>query len=154
MDRLNNDQVSAIIWFACGAFIAWASGGYGLGTLASPGSGFITFLAGLGICFFSFIGLVDATLRARKGIRWQPVMRDLDWGKALWVLGALTAYALLLSRLGFILCTALFVGFMLRVVKPQGWPVVVAGGILAALGTYGIFELWLKAQLPRGPLGF
>jgi hypothetical protein len=154
MPRFINDQVSAIIWFASGGVIAWGSMGYGLGSLASPGSGFITFLAGLGICFFSFIGLVEATLRQRKGGRWKPVMKGLDWGKAFLVMGALTAYALLLSGLGFIICTALFVGFMLRVVKPQGWPVVIAGGVLAALGTYGIFELWLKAQLPRGPLGF
>ncbi len=154
MSRFNNDQVSAILWFASGGIIAWGSVGYGLGSLASPGSGFITFLAGMGICFFSFIGLMEASLRQRKGGRWKPVMKGLEWGKAFLVMGALTAYALLLSGLGFIICTALFVGFMLRVVKPQGWPVAIAGGILAALGTYGIFELWLKAQLPRGPLGF
>jgi len=154
MPRFNNDQVSTIIWFASGGFIAGGSLGYGLGTLASPGSGFITFLAGLGICFFSFIGLLEATLRKRKGGGWKPVMKDLAWGKAFLVMGALAAYALLLSRLGFIICTALFVGFMLRVVKPQSWPVVIAGGILAALGTYAIFELWLQAQLPSGPLGF
>ena len=81
-------------------------------------------------------------------------MKGFDWGKAFLVMGALTAYALLLSRLGFILCTALFVGFMLRVVKPQSWPAVIAGAVLAALGTYAIFELWLQAQLPSGPLGF
>lgn len=154
MPRVNNDQVSTMIWFACGAIIARGSVSYGLGTLASPGSGFITFLAGLGICFFSFLGLVDGTLRNRKGVGWQPVIKDLKWGKALLVMGALTAYALLLSRLGFIICTALFVGFMLRAVKPQGWPLVISGGVLAALGTYGIFELWLQAQLPQGPLGF
>ena len=154
MPGLNNDQVSTIIWFACGGLIAWASIGYGLGTLASPGSGFITFLAGLGICFFSFIGLADATLKGRKGAKWQPVMKNLDWGRAFRVLVALIAYALLLPRLGFITCTAIFVGFMLRAVKPQRWPVVFAGGVLAALGTYGIFELWLKAQLPKGFLGF
>jgi hypothetical protein len=154
MLKLNNDQFSTILWLIGGGFVAWTSAGYGLGTLAAPGSGFITFLAGSGICFFSFIGLLDATLRKRKGVGWQPIVKDLSWEKALWVLGALTAYALLLSRLGFIICTALFVGFMLRVVKPQGWPVVFTGGVLAALGTYAIFELWLKAQLPRGPLGF
>ena len=154
MFRLNNDQVSTILWLIGGGFVAWASVGYGLGTLAAPGSGFITFLAGSGICFFSFIGIMDATLRKQKGVGWQPIVKDLRWEKALLVLGALTGYALLLSRLGFMICTALFVGFMLRVVKPQGWPVVITGGVLAALGTYAIFELWLKAQLPRGPLGF
>ena len=154
MLKLNNDQLSAILWLIGGGFVAWASVGYGLGTLAAPGSGFITFLAGSGICFFSFIGLLDATLRRREGIGWRPIVKDLRWEKAFLVLGALTAYALLLSRLGFMICTALFVGFMLRVVKPQGWPVVFAGGALAAAGTYAIFELWLKAQLPQGPLGF
>jgi hypothetical protein len=98
--------------------------------------------------------LLDATFRKREGIGWRPIVKDLRWEKTFLVLGALTAYALLLSRLGFMICTALFVGFMLRVVKPQGWPVVFAGGALAALGTYAIFELWLKAQLPQGPLGF
>ncbi len=154
MLKLNNDQLSTILWLVGGGAVAWASVGYGLGTLAAPGSGFITFLAGSGICFFSIIGLVDATLKKREGIGWRPIAKDQRWGKAFLVLGALTAYALLLSRLGFIICTALFVGFMLRVVKPQGWPVVFAGGVFAALGTYAIFELWLKAQLPRGPLGF
>jgi hypothetical protein len=107
----------------------------------------------MGICFFAAIGLVEATLRKRKEPGWTPILKGVRWEKTLLVLGALTAYALLLSSLGFILCTAFFVGFMLRVVKPQGWAVVIGGGILAALGTYGIFELWLKAQLPTGPLG-
>jgi putative tricarboxylic transport membrane protein len=154
MAKLNNDQVSTMIWLACGGFIAWTSLDYGLGSLASPGSGFITFLAGLGICFFAIIGLMGATLRKGKDSGWKPVLKGLDWKKAFLVMGALAAYAFLLSPLGFILCTALFVGFMLRVVKPQRWPVVILGGIFSALGTYGIFELWLKAQLPKGWLGF
>ena len=32
--------------------------------------------------------------------------------------------------------------------------VVIAGAIGTAIGAYGIFEVWLKAQLPKGPLGF
>jgi len=154
MPRLNNDQVSASLWFAGGGLIAWGSVEYGVGTLAAPGTGFITLLAGLGICFFSLIGLIAATIESRKGSGWKPVMKGLEWQKSFLVMAALVGYGLLLSRIGFILCTALFVGFMLRVVKPQSWPVVIGGGILAALGTYGIFELWLKAQLPTGPLGF
>jgi len=100
------------------------------------------------------VGLIAATIESRKGSRWKPVMRGVAWQKSFLVLAALLAYAFLLPRLGFILCTAIFVAFMLKVVKPQGWPVVIVGGILAALGTYVIFELWLKAQLPSGPLGF
>ena len=154
MGKFNNDQVSAAIWFAAGTFISLASLRYKLGTLASPGTGFMPFLAGLAIAFFAVIGLVHGTLRRRQGVGWKPPMSGLRWKKSLLVLAALFAYILLLTPLGFSLCTALFIGFLLRTVKPQGWFVVIAGSILTALGAYGIFAVWLMAQLPKGPWGF
>jgi hypothetical protein len=154
MGRFNNDQVSAAIWLAAGIIISLVALRYDLGALASPGTGFMPFLAGLAIVLFSFIGLVHGTLRRKQGVGWKPPMRGLRWEKSLIVLAALFAYTLLLTPLGFSLCTALFIGFLLRTVKPQKWTVVMAGSILTALGSYGIFELWLKAQLPKGPWGF
>jgi hypothetical protein len=154
MGRFNNDQVSAAIWLAAGIVITLASLRYRLGTLASPGTGFMPFLAGLAIVLLSFIGLVQGTLRRKEGVAWRPPMRGLRWGKSLLVLAALFAYILLLTPLGFFLCTALFIGFLLRTVKPQGWHVVALGSLLTAFGAYGIFEVWLKAQLPKGPWGF
>ena len=154
MSKFNNDQASAAFWFALGSIIAIASLRYRLGTLASPGTGFMPFLAGLAVAFFSFIGLLHGTLRRKQGVGWRPTMSGLMWEKSLIVLAALFAYTLLLRPLGFSLCTALFIGFLLKTVKPQGWMVVIAGSLLTALGAYGIFEVWLKAQLPKGPWGF
>ena len=154
MGKFNNDQLSSALWLVLGAVIAIASLRYRLGTLASPGTGFMPFLAGLAIAFFSFIGLVHATLRRKQGIGWKPTLRGLMWAKSLIVLSALFAYTLLLTPLGFFLCTALFVGFLLATVKPQRWWVVIAGSLLTAMGAYGVFEVWLKAQLPKGPWGF
>jgi putative tricarboxylic transport membrane protein len=154
MSRFNNDQASAAFWFVLGAVIAVASITFDLGTLDAPGTGFLPFLAGLTISFFSIIGLVDGTLRRRSGIGWKPMMRELRWKKSLIVLLSLLAYALLLKPLGFLLCTTLFIGFLLAAVQPQSWYVVVSGAIGTAIGTYGIFEVWLKAQLPKGPFGF
>jgi putative tricarboxylic transport membrane protein len=154
MSRFNNDQVSAAIWLAAGTLITLASLRYRLGTLASPGTGFMPFLAGLAIVLFSFIGLVQGNLRRKEGVGWRPPMSGLRWGKSLLVLAALFAYIFLLAPLGFFLCTALFIGFLLRMVKPQGWHVVMLGSLLTAFGAYGIFGLWLKAQLPKGPWGF
>ncbi len=154
MGKFNNDQASAAVWFALGSIIAIASLRYRLGTLASPGTGFMPFLAGLAIAFFSFIGLLHGTLRRKQGVGWKPTMSGLMWEKSLIVLAALFAYTLLLRPLGFSLCTALFIGFLLKTMKPQGWMVVIAGSLLTALGAYGIFEVWLKAQLPKGPWGF
>ena len=69
-------------------------------------------------------------------------------------MAALFAYALLMKPLGFLLCTVVFIGFLLRAVAPQRWPVVILGAIGAALGAFAIFEVWLKTQLPQGPWGF
>ena len=152
--RFNNDQVSAAIWFVSGLIIASGSMQYGLGTLDSPGTGFMPFLAGLAITLFAFMGLVQGILKRRGMVPWAPVLSGVNWKKSLTVLAALLGYVLLLKPLGFSLCTAVFIGFLMRVVHPQKWPVVVAGAIGSALGAYGIFELWLKAQLPKGPWGF
>ncbi len=154
MSRVNNDQASAAFWFVLGAIIAIASIPCDLGTLDAPGTGFLPFLAGLTISFFSMIGLVDGTLKRKSGIGWKPMVRGLRWKKSLIVLLSLLAYALLLKSLGFLLCTTLFIGFLLVAVQPQSWYVVIFGAIGTAIGTYGIFEVWLKAQLPKGPLGF
>ena len=154
MAPVNNDQLSAAIWFILGVVITLSSIPYGLGTLASPGTGFLPFLAGLAISFFSSLGWVLATFKQKPGIGWKPTMRGLMWKKSVFVVAALLAYVLLLKPLGFSLCTTLFVGFLLRAVQPQKWPIVITGSLGTALASYGIFEIWLQAQLPKGPWGF
>lgn len=154
MSGFNNDQASGAIWIAVGISIALGSLRYGIGPLESPGTGFLPFLAGCAIALLAFIGLIHATLARRKGTGWTPILRGVLWRKPLLVMAALLAYALLMKPLGFILCTFLFIGFLLRAVEPQRWSVVILGAIGTAIGTFVIFNVWLKAQLPQGPWGF
>ncbi|NWF56124.1 MAG: tripartite tricarboxylate transporter TctB family protein [Syntrophaceae bacterium] len=150
---MNNDQLSSTVWFILGLAVCLGSLQYKLGTPASPGTGFMPFLAGLAICFFSGIGLIHSTLRRRQGEGWVPLLRGVLWKNALIILVSLLAYALLLVPLGFSLTTALFIGFLLRAIAPQRWSVVVACSLLTAAISYLLFEVWLKAQLPKGPFG-
>ena len=73
MRPVNNDQVSATIWLILGLGIILASIPYGIGSLVSPGTGFLPFLAGLSISFFSSIGLLHATWKQRQGRGWKPL---------------------------------------------------------------------------------
>jgi len=150
---LNNDQLSSTVWFGLGLAVCLGSLQYKLGTPASPGTGFMPFLTGVGICFFSGIGLIHATLRRKRGEGWVPLLKGVVWKNAMIILISLLAYALLLKPLGFIITTAVFIAFLLRAIFPQRWSVVIACSILTALGSYLIFEVWLKAQLPKGALG-
>ncbi len=150
---MNNDQVSGAVWLGLGLAVCLGSLQYKLGTPAAPGTGFMPFLTGLAICFFSGIGLIHATLRKKQGEGWAPVLRGVIWKNAMIILVSLLAYALLLFPLGFVFTTTLFIAFLLRAIVPQRWSVVIACSILTAAASYLIFEVWLKAQLPKGPLG-
>jgi putative tricarboxylic transport membrane protein len=70
------------------------------------------------------------------------------------VLLSLVLYAFFLERLGFVVTTFVLVSFLLGLVEGKYW--VRSFGIagLAALGTFAIFELWLKIRLPKGIFGF
>ena len=153
-NQFNNDQGSSLFWFICGLVSCIASLQYGVGDLHNPGTGFTPFLAGLAISIFSAIGFVKSTLSQKKGIQWKSPMKGAMWGRALVTAGALLAYAFLLTSLGFTLCTALCASFLFRVGKLYGWSVAIAGGIVTALATYGLFGAFLKVQLPKGPWGF
>lgn len=145
--------MSSSVWFLVGIAVCLGSLQYRLGTPASPGTGFMPFLTGVAICLFSGIGLIQATLRKRRGEGWTPLLRGVAWKNAFVILVSLLAYVLLLKPLGFVITTAVFIAFLLRVISPQRWFVVIAGSVLTAFASYLIFDVWLKAQLPKGPLG-
>ena len=110
-------------------------------------------LIGVVMCFFSGIGLIQATLRKRRGENWIPLLSCVNWRNALVILLSLVAYSLFLNLLGFVLTTVFFIASLLRLISSQRWSVVIAGSILTAFASYLIFEVWLKAQLPQGLLG-
>lgn len=150
---MNNDQVSSGLWFLVGLAVSLGSIQYKVGTPSAPGAGFMPILAGAAISFFSAVGFVQATLRMRKGERWSNPLGESRWRNSLLILVSLLAYSLLLVPLGFFVCTTLFIAFLFRAIVPQRWRVVIGGALLTAIASYLIFAVWLKVQLPRGPLG-
>lgn len=150
---MNNDQLSSTVWFFLGLAICLGSFQYKMGTPASPATGFMPFLTGAAISFFSGAGFIHATLRRRKGEGWARILEGVQWKKAMIIFFSLLAYALLVVSLGFFLCTTLFMAFLLRAITPQRWSVVVLCSLLTAAASYLIFQVWLQAQLPKGPLG-
>ena len=150
---MNNDQWSSTVWFLLGLAVCLGSLQYKMGSPASPGTGFMPFLTGAAICFFSGAGLIHATLRRREGEVWTSPLQGVRWKNALVILTSMLAYALLMVPLGFFLTTTLFIAFLLRAITPQRWSVVAVCSLLTAVASYLLFEVWLQAQLPKGPWG-
>ena len=123
-----------------------------LGKPRAPGPGLYPFILGALLLILSISYLFKA-LRAWRREEEIRLWKGLRWGKVILVLSLLFSYALLLESGGFVLCTFLFLVFLLRWVDRQRWYWVYAGSLGIDMACYVIFKLWLMIQLPRGILG-
>ena len=63
------------------------------------------------------------------------------------------AYNLLLEPLGYLIVTFVFLVFLLWYLKVS-WLLNLAISLIATVGTYALFVIWLKVVLPMGLLEF
>jgi hypothetical protein len=145
---MNKDLVGSLFWLGVAVFAAVHGFALGLGTVQRPGPGLFPFWGGVVLGLLSLPLLIRALGTAERlslsGIRW--------WTLGL-VAGALLGYLLFLEPLGFALVTFLFL-FLLFRLEHAGWARSAMWSLLATAGSWALFGLWLKTQLPRGPWGF
>ncbi len=148
----NNDQRSSLFWLVMGLAIAFYSRKYDLGTLSSPGPGFLPFLSGAAMALLALVVFLQQLPGKKDTLK--SLWANKKWLAVPIVMASLILYAVLLNFLGFILDTFILTAFLLRVMEPLNWSKVAAGATGATLGSYAVFHLWLEAQLPAGFLGF
>jgi len=124
----------------------------GIGSWHDPGPGFFPFWAGVIMGVLSFVAYLKA-LRT-KGEDIGPWYSREKWKKVFWILVIIMAYAFVLERAGFVVSTFLLLFVLFRVVEGQRWGLAVGGSLVVAILSYGIFDRWLKLQLPKGFWGF
>jgi putative tricarboxylic transport membrane protein len=145
---MSRDLVSGLFWLAVAIFVAGQGLSFNLGSLSRPGSGFFPFWGGVVLGVLSLVLIVRSFRRVAAG----PRIRPESW-KPLVVVGALLAYLLLLEPLGFVSVTFLFLLLLFRLER-RGWAFSAASAAIGTLASYGLFQVWLKTQLPTGPFGF
>ena len=155
MDKGAKDRASSLFWTVVAVGICFGSLRLGLGELHRPGPGFFSFLAGSVLCILS-LSVFFRPLKARGSsleVK-EPLLPGLHGTlKMAYVVNALILYANGMNYVGFFFATMLFLGFLLRGIDPQPWPVVAIISILGAVTCYAVFQHWLDVQLPRGPFG-
>lgn len=124
---------------------------YRLGRFNSPGGGFFPFWFGLILVTLAGAHLMSNWKESGKK---EETFFDKRSGikKMIFTFISLLAFTVLLSWLGFIITTFLFMLFLLRFIEPQKWKVVLIGSITTTIIAYAFFVLWLKASLPPGIL--
>ena len=145
---MRRDLVSALFWLAVAIFAAVQGLALKLGTLHQPGPGFFPFWGGVVLAVLSLV-LVVKSLGSRSAapLAWPESSRVFV------VAGAILGYVLLLERVGFVAVTFAFLLLLLRLER-RGWAFSAATAGAGAAASWALFQLWLKTQLPVGPLGF
>lgn len=141
----------ALFWVALGILVCYGATRLGLGSVTAPGAGFIFFWSGLILVILSFMALTEG-LRSTEEIVQET--GDLNWVKITLVLLSLVLYAFFLERVGFVLTTFVLLSFLLGWIERINWARSLGVASAAALGSFAIFELWLKIRLPKGIFGF
>ena len=152
MDR---QKWGGLAWLIFGILICFGSVRLSLGDFHNPGPGFLPFITGAILTGLSFVVLVQSGRGGKTKTEPKPfiVDRQRAWKATLTVI-ALLAYAIGMDYLGFLFSTTIFLGFILWVVEPQRWYIVIFGSVLAAVISFTIFEILLKSPLPRGIFEF
>ena len=124
----------------------------GIGSWHDPGPGFFPFWAGVIMGILSFAAYWRA-LRT-KGEDIGPWYSREKWKKVLLIMAIISAYALVLETLGFVLSTFLLLFTLFKLTENQGWRLSVGGSLVVAAVSFVVFDRWLKLQLPKGFWGF
>jgi putative tricarboxylic transport membrane protein len=149
-DHQKPDWKSGVFFLLLGIVVCYFSSRIGLGRPSHPGPGFLPFLAGLLLAFLSFVLLLRLAFGGM--IEGWPITFKVK--NIAVILLAMAAYGFWLERIGFLLVTFLFVTFLIRVMEPQSWMKSIVAGVCSSGASYLLFEILLKSQLPRSPLGF
>jgi Tripartite tricarboxylate transporter TctB family len=142
------DLVSGLFWLAVAGFAIVQGVALKLGTLSRPGPGFFPFWGGVVLGLLSLV-LLATSPRRRAAI----ALSGLRSRGLLVVVAALLGYVVLLEPLGFGTVTFVFLLLLFRLER-RGWVVSAVSALGGAVACYALFQLWLKTQLPVGPLGF
>lgn len=152
MDR--RDLISAIFWLGIAALGGMQSISLGIGTLASPGPGFILFLSS------SILGAVSAILiivtQNQKKVNKTKIIdlwRGLNWSSPAIAVVAILLYAILLPKAGYILSSVGLMLLLFGVGRMKMW-IIIAYTLITVPVTYILFRVFLQVPLPRGVLGF
>jgi hypothetical protein len=148
MKRIGSEGIGGLFWLAVGVFFAVGGILLKLGTLRSPGPGFLPLMMALLLIAFSLFVFVRGMVEPGKLLK--GVVRK---SQAVLVVSVLL-YGLLLDLAGFLFSTfvLMFVLFGLFFEGKGRWPKVLFLAATTALIGWLVFSVALKVPFPRGTL--
>lgn len=142
--------MSSSFWLLFSSLVTVESYRFGLGNLHRPGPGFLPFAASLLLSGLSLLLLLQ-NISGQEGKPVHSAARA-RFSKIASTVAALFLYLFLLEKLGFIVCTLLLIGFLLRVIEGKRWSVVFSTALIMTIFSYVLFAICLNIQLPSSSI--
>ncbi len=136
---------SGFFFFGLSLFVLWESLRVGLGTPREPGSGFLSFCAGLVLVFLSMV-LIIRGWGLRESLKTHS-------RRVILALVSLFVYSLVMEPVGFIVATFFLVGILFRLGEPRRWWVLLGISALVTSLAYLVFGILLHVYFPRSFFG-
>jgi len=150
------ESFMAVFWVLLGLSISIWSATFPFGGPKDPGPAFLPLGCGLLLILLGSIMLLRMRTR-RADLSRKPFERLLPQGAAGrrvgFTMGSMLISIILLTPLGFVLTIFFLVLFLMRAIHPQKWKVAISYAFASAVGSFIVFKLILRTQLPGGFLG-
>jgi hypothetical protein len=150
---MNADRASSLFWLFVAVVVSVASFRLDVGSLRTPGMGFMPFGAAVLLGLLAAISFFQPAVKEKAADK-PPVFTGTRWSKVLFVFAGLLIYVQAIPLTGYNISTFLLMTFLFWIVERQKvWKVAIFA-LLTTVITYYVFSKWLNCQFPVGPLGF
>ncbi len=148
------ETVAGAVFAAIGSVMLLESWKFAYFLEEVPGPGFLPRWIAVGLIV---AGLTLAVKGIRPGVALQEAISwpgAAGWRRVALMLGALALALVLFDKLGFVIVTTLFMAAVVFGLGVRSWRTLATVPILAAIGLYVVFAVWLHVPLPQGVLTF
>jgi putative tricarboxylic transport membrane protein len=147
------DLLAGLFWLGISVFVIIESVRSDIGSLHSPGPGFLPFWSAVILGVLSIVLLATTSLKKKWEGKLTDLWRGLDWNRVIWVAFSLFLYPILLPFGGYLVTTFALITFLLCIGERSKLWIDVASALAIALVSYVIFYTLLDVKLPKGIFG-
>ena len=143
-------QFTGLFWLALSIVICAMALRLGIGSVQTPGPGFLLLWSGILLAILAIIlRLLDYSKKKDRG-RTIDLWKGLKWHKVISIPISMFIYIILLPRIGYLMMTFGLLVFLFSIVERSKLWIQVVFAFITVMATYIIFYVWLDVQLPKG----
>ena len=151
---MNAERVGGLFWLAFGLAVVIGSIHLGLGTLQAPGSGFLSFSAGIFLLIMAVLVIGHSYRKGESQETFGAIWKKTNWRRPTVVSILMLFYILTLEWLGFFLTSFIALLFLFRWVEKASWKRATLIPFGVTVFAYLLFHTMLNATLPQGIFSF